>query len=83
MTQHTGHWFGIRKPSRKWSPNLCGVYGLAAWEKLQKMDTEMEENVYKLLSPFRFLPLDLWAPYLSLQSTAPCLEQVSSKNKVY
>ena len=47
------------------------------------MDTEMEENVYKLLSPFRFLPLDLWAPYLSLQSTAPCLEQVSSKNKVY
>ena len=47
------------------------------------MDTEMEENVYKLLSPFRCLPLDLWAPTLSLQSTAPCLEQVSSKNKVY
>lgn len=39
-------------------------------------------DIYKLLFPFRSLPPGLWAPSLSLLSTAPCLEQVSFKRKL-
>ena len=38
-------------------------------------------DIYKLLLPFRSLPLGLWAPTPSLLSIAPCLEQVSFKMK--
>lgn len=82
VKQGTKGRFGMRTSSRKLSPGFCRVWGPAAWEQCQRLEKEAEVDIYKLLLPFRCLPLGLWAPSLFLLSTAPCLEQVSSKHEV-
>lgn len=49
--------------------------------EVSKVGEWVEMDIYKLLLPFRSLPLHLWAPSPSLLSIAPCLEQVSFKMK--
>lgn len=70
-------WVWTEKWAGKQRPGLCNLGPSMLGE--HRVGAGRDMDIYTLVSPFRSLPLGLWAPSPSLPSTAPCLEQVSSE----